>query len=113
MAKQQGEHTKGEWKASQILDNGKAVIHTGDLSLPFVEVFPNRYRQPPITSEICEANANLIAAAPDLYEALRAAQAYMARKEMYSGVQDRTGLEVKIIKALSKAERWQAEGKNV
>ena len=50
-------------------------------------------------------------AAPDLYEALRAAQAYIARKEMYSGVQDRTGLEVKIIKALSKAEGLQAEGK--
>ena len=43
-------------------------------------------------------------AAPELYEALRTAQTYIARKEMYSGVQDRTGLEVKIIKALAKAE---------
>ncbi len=49
----------------------------------------------------------------DLYEALRAAQAYIARKEMYSGVQDRTGLEVKIIKALSKAEGLQVEDKDV
>jgi len=56
------------------------------------------------TDEECEANAHLIASAPELYEALTKAQTYIARKEMYSGVQDRTGLEVEIIKALAKAE---------
>lgn len=63
-----------------------------------------------------EANANRIVACvngcegfnpeavKDMYEALEVAQTYIARKEMYSGVQDRTGLEVKIIKALALAK---------
>lgn len=43
-------------------------------------------------------------AAGDMREALREAQSYIARNEMYQGRQDRTQLEEKMITALAKAE---------
>ena len=75
------EYTKGNWKAEHIGNEGKYVIHTGDLSVPFAHTFPNRYRDPQVSSEEAEANAHLIAASPMLYEALK--NAVIAMGAMY------------------------------
>ena len=56
------------------------------------------------TRELEELNPNLIAAAPDMYEALKEAQCYIARNEMAKDTENRTPLEENIIKTISKAE---------
>ena len=86
------EYTKGEWKAHKNA-LGTWTISTDLEHIGQIDRHFNAHRI------VMAVNCH-----DDLYEALRAAQTYVARKEMYSGVQDRTGLEVKIIKALSKAE---------
>lgn len=88
-------YTKGEWKALKyehflIIGEDGGVI-----------AIVHKPHHPDTGEEL--ANAHLISSAPELYEVLREAQGYIARKEMYAGVQDRTELEVKIIKALAKA----------
>jgi len=97
-------YTKGEWKAEHIGNEGKYVIHTGDLSLPFAYTFPNRYRNPQVPSEEAEANANLIAPAPDLYEALKE---LMEALEQFGSPSN----EIRVAYNLAKPALAKAEGK--
>lgn len=62
--------SKGEWKAEKVGGEGKCIIHTGDFTLPFVDTFPNHFRQPPVSSEEAEANAQLIVTAVNACKAI-------------------------------------------
>lgn len=64
-------HTKGDWIAEKIGNEGKCAIHTGDISTLFAHTFPNRYCKPQVSAEEAQANAQLIAAAPKLLEACK------------------------------------------
>lgn len=94
------EYTKGEWTAEHIGNEGKCVIHTGDLSLPFAHTFPNRFRNPQVSSEEAKANAQLIASAPALLEALKEANEYLYWGE--SG--NESILKERVERAITKAE---------
>ncbi|KKN73849.1 hypothetical protein LCGC14_0396510 [marine sediment metagenome] len=74
-------YTKGEWKVVSAEFTGKGVA--------FEVIMPKQ--------EICKADANLIEAAPDLYEALRAL--YNSDPEMSAA------LQVQVQEALAKAKQ--------
>ena len=80
--------TKGEWKAGKSKDTGLWHIHGGVSGGEYVCCLPTTGRS--------EANAQLIASAPDLYEAL---------KLIYSKCRRLSTEEIIIVgKALAKAE---------
>lgn len=87
------DYTKGEWKVS---GSGKRVwvTHEDASVVPIAEIRGE--------NEEAKANAHLIAAAPAMYEALKAIDVFGNRTE-YDLVLG-TNVTAKIIKALSKAE---------
>jgi len=121
-------YTKGEWHACQ---DGKcsckevwsdnhpvAKVHAGkwgddypsirlvgETSLGLkAEPYMEQITYGEIPEEVAIANAHLIAAAPSMYEALKEAQTYIARCELFKKTTERTPLENRIIAVLSKAE---------
>ncbi len=81
------EYTKGEWKANKNW-MGTYTIHTDDAHIADVDR---------------HFNAQLIASAPDLYEALKYAYEWRWKQTMECGdIYDEVGL--KLISALAKAE---------
>jgi hypothetical protein len=92
--------TPGPWKP------GRSEFYPG-LDGPmtkrvYTEFPPNEIE---VSGDNCRANAYLIAAAPELYEALMQAEAFIA---YYAGAKDRTELLPKVSAALRKA-RGEAE----
>ena len=59
------EYTKGEWKLDRC-SMAEATIETGDM---LIQIYFHRM----LPLAVCEANARLIAAAPDMYEACKEA----------------------------------------
>ena len=90
------DYTKGEWEVEPIIKGKTFGIFTEYHRYELARVFIHNGEQ--------EANAYLIASAPDMYEALRVAQIYIAREEIRKGTLGRTRLEEDIIKVLAKAE---------
>lgn len=91
------EHTKGEWIVIANLDGDKTIIRTGSGFVAVTKVARD--------VEECEANAQLIAAAPDMYEALKKAMLYLdwATTANFQRGGDNP-VRAKIRKALAKAE---------
>lgn len=87
-------YTKGEWKVYKVA--AAYLVNTGNM----VNVADCRL----------EANANLIAAAPDMYEALKKIELFLQDpdvKVMAKGLPNQIGLEItfeKCQQALAKAE---------
>ena len=88
--------TKGEWGIGQNKFGDYLIIATDGLKHSVVADIHQ-------VNDNAEANARLIASSPDLLEALKEAQGYIARIEIYKHEQ-RTPLEEKMIKAIAKAE---------
>ena len=89
------EYTKGEWKANPVRDfDGKKLyaIHT------YPE--PNHIQR--VADVWVEANANLIASAPDLYEACKDALDIFTQHDAAKGVI--SGISLKLNEAKRKAE---------
>lgn len=85
-------YTKGGWKAGKSKDSGLWHIHGGLSSGKYICCLPDHNEN--------EANAHLIAAAPELYEALKD-----IRKTLEAlGYQDNSYSMGVVDKALSKAE---------
>ena len=64
-------HTKGKWTAS-VGDKGATINIDNDANHPltFEMDFPDKYHHPELNAE-AKANANLIASAPEMLDALR------------------------------------------
>jgi hypothetical protein len=123
------EYTKGEWKVKNIPSHGleifaevnigndenggvlqpiynvdiKPYVRIGDDGKAYVIIAYESWRQFPSVNfqKMQKANAQLIAAAPELYGALKAAK---ARLEEYHDITEGFRLERQMQKALAKAE---------
>ena len=93
------EYTKGEWKVEPIIKNTIFGIFTEYHHYELARVFIHNGEQ--------EANANLIASAPDLHEALKLAVEYF---ESLAGVPQNVSLFNKTLSSCDKAIK-KAEGK--
>jgi len=90
-------YTKGEWKAEQDAANSIRIFSQDSEQISSVMDYDGN----DITEEM-EANAHLIAAAPDMYEALLSALGAIATEDSGEGwVKEITGV---ITKAMAKAE---------
>jgi hypothetical protein len=106
-------YTKGKWKYHEEL-GAKFSRISGEETV--VCGLPNPIPTGDDEQDIKElnemrANANLIAAAPEMYEALKAAQLYIARIELNKNQLERTPLEKQIMQALTKAEGGHNENR--
>lgn len=91
-------HTKGPWKAIENGGRNMAVVDQDNNYLTY------RAGSDRMSSEVLEANANLIAAAPDLLEALEACQSFV----LMSNEQGACEVADKILSAIAKAKGEQA-----
>jgi len=89
------EYTKGEWKVNKFPDTRILIV------APPAEICTMIYEK--LVSE-AEANAHLIAAAPDMYEALKAV---MKEEIFWEDVKLTTATVQSVSKALAKAEMKQ------
>lgn len=90
----QPQHTKGEWKASKISRSGFITINTNpntDDRL-IVDIMVHKGLE-----EEAEANARLIAAAPDMLEALKTCATLLEQLQF-------PGTEAIVLEAIAKAE---------
>ncbi len=83
-------YTKGDWK---VMDKGVLFYDIGNGE--------DRTALVPIITANAEANANLIAAAPDMYEALKALRHLLLSPEFSSNIEEANKL---ITNSLAKAE---------
>jgi len=89
--------TKGEWKSHKgwvSWDEGDIQLIKDSKGVSNIAFIPS--------GEHCIANANLIAAAPDLYEALKDAREIFTQYDATNGVV--SGISLKLNEALAKAE---------
>ena len=95
------EYTKGEWRIIKDVDNRTHIMG-------FESDFERNVCMLSVRSpEEVEANAHLIASAPDLYEALKAVYKRMEMQDRVSralGEEGRDILLEQVIKVLAKAE---------
>ncbi len=61
-------HTQGDWGCCDIV-NGEIAIYKGSVSIAIITNYSWDRDNPPLEKR--KANANLIAAAPEMYEALK------------------------------------------
>lgn len=92
--------TPGPWTVDGA--GTRAMVRGADLTIVAV-----RHR---LAGEIHEANCHLIAAAPDMYDALKSMRAYLSKCPPHS--EDRTGAEWGRMMDLSGAALARAEGKS-
>lgn len=95
------EYTKGEWKVEPIIKNTTFGIFTEYHRYELARVFIHNGEQ--------EANANLIASAPDLYEACKEALDIFTQYDATKGVV--SGISLKLNEAKRKAEGKDEGGK--
>lgn len=108
------EHTQGPWEHHAILSNSendkgfRVMAHDGrDGRMWIADVSPVINNERGETSEEGKANARLIAAAPELLEALVAAVNYLSRLPPFP---DR-GVDVEAVRLLGVAAIAKAEGR--
>jgi hypothetical protein len=99
------EHTKGDWFSIYVADLGFQVCENEKYQLEIAKVVGDNFR----SFEEREANARLIAAAPDMFEVLKAAKHAVAMLEKDNGRVEHEGLSLyeKIEQVLAKAKGEQ------
>jgi hypothetical protein len=99
------EYTKGTWKLQWKARGNdiEAIIKPGENALVATTWFGEQYR---IHEAESIANAHLIAAAPDMYEALKAVVEMLDpfKTEVQKALMLHEKVEILILKALTKAE---------
>lgn len=91
-------YTPGPWKvlASDVMKS----IEIGAGSEAFARIYPSSHRWPNPTAE---ANARLIAAAPDLLDALKKLRRFVAEGQQMNG-REFVGLGIEVNAAIEKAD---------
>lgn len=91
-------HTQGEWEVIRTVANNKLAVHSDDEIIDYICCVSEEDGMP------SEANARLIAAAPDLLEALKLALPYLQNGYSIKAMNAKSMAEAAIAKATEQKE---------